>query len=238
MIALHELFGLTPSVLAFCSRLVESGFSVWLPVLGGPVPSDGTLDKFRAAVRICISREIHLFHARRTSPVVTPLRALARHAADSTGAPGVGVVGMCLTGGFAVAMAADARVLAAVAAQPSLPQITPVTPWCARDLGVSPTDLNTVRQRLRAGEVEILVTRFSADGRSPGSRLEGLGHPLPPGVTADVLESGSGNPHGLRAHEHSVLTEAPRHYPRESRAGERLAVTAQRVTAFLDARLA
>ena len=71
--------------------------------------------------RLCINRELRLFAAHQSSPVVDWLRALARDAHAQCGGPGVGAIGMCLTGNFALSMMLDAPVLAPVLAQPSLP---------------------------------------------------------------------------------------------------------------------
>ena len=125
----------------------------------------------------CLSHEIHLFATRRTSPMANSLRALTRHAAQHCGTAGAGVIGMCWTGGFALALAADKSVLGAVAAQPSLPLGTPLTPWCRRSLGMDESDLRMVQDRLATGEVEIYLTRFTDDWISPRERIAALKRP-------------------------------------------------------------
>jgi dienelactone hydrolase len=233
VVLLHEVFGVTPPLLGFGRRLADSGFTVWIPVLVGSAPTSTALQRAGAIRAICVSREIHLLRTRRTSPVVEPLRSLARWIATVHRTRGVGVVGMCLSGGFALAMAADDRVLAAVAAQPSLPLVTPVTPWCRWDVGLAPTDADDIRTRLGAGDVEVYVTRFSDDALSPPERLRAIREQVgSDGLHVDELPSGD-----FRPREHSVLVQAPLGYPEGSPQARRLELTAERVRVFLHRRL-
>ncbi len=78
-------------------------------------------------------------------PVARYLRALARDLNERTPGKGVGVIGMCFTGGFALAAAVDDSVLAPVMSQPSLP--FPLTPAQRRDPGLSEKELQRVVQR-------------------------------------------------------------------------------------------
>ena len=237
VVVIHELPGLTPALLAYAGRLADDGFSVWLPVLYGRVPATTRLDQSYGFARICVSREITTFRSGRTSGVVGPLRALARHAVAVTGARGAGVVGMCFSGGFAIAAAAEEAVLAGVAAQPSLPFPTPFTRGCARDLGLSPSDLDTVRGRIANGDTELYVTRFTADPLSPPERFEAVGELLGrDGVTFDPVDSSPGNAEGFTKKDHSVLAFAPTKHP-DGLAAERLRRTAADVAAFLHGRL-
>jgi dienelactone hydrolase len=229
VIVMHELYGLTPTFAEFCRQLAAGGFCVWMPQLVGAAPSVTAVDKARALGAICVSREMDVLRSGRTSPVVTHLRALAGHVARESGRPAVGVVGMCLSGGFAIAMAADPAVVAAVAAQPTLP----LRPVCGRALGLSADDAGTVRDRLDRAEVEILYTRFARDPLSPRSRLDSTVARLGQrGLSVDEV----GGP-GFRRWDHSVLTVAPEIYGTEGPQGARLAETAARVTGFLRRRL-
>src|ERR1019366_5726423 len=108
---------------AFAAGCETAGFHVYAPILFGE-PDAGNAEEPPSAMRIvslCISREFTILRANRSSPVTDWLRALARLAHDECGGPGVGAIGMCLTGGFALSMALDPIVLAAVLAQPGLP---------------------------------------------------------------------------------------------------------------------
>lgn len=232
VIVIHELLGLTPPIRAFADRLAAH-FRVYLPVLFGPVPADSPLAKGIAATRCCISREVDIFRTGRTSRVVTPLRALAVHLARDR--QPVGVIGMCMSGGFALALAAQAPVAGSVAAQPSLPFATPVTPWCRRDIGLGPTDVGRLAARLGTGETEVRVVRFTADARSPHARVEALLERVgTTGVGVDEIPSGPGT--DFAASAHSVLSAAPTKYP-TGPAAERLDQAAQDVIGFLSRRL-
>jgi dienelactone hydrolase len=215
--------------------VADAGFTVYVPVLAGPATSRTAVHNARAVATVCVSREFVRFATGRTSPIVRWLRALARHIAPDGELSGVGVVGMCFSGGFALAMAADTHVAAAVAAQPSLP-----LPFGIRrrsDLGMDAGDLEVVRQRLRSKAVEILALRFSADRLSPCERFGTLVHRLgPEGVTVDVLDSAPGNDYGFGTKEHSVLTIAPTHEQTEV-GKQRLERAAQSVLDFLKRRL-
>jgi len=233
VILIHELNGMTDQVLTFATRLSAS-FTVCLPILFGAIPVTTRQEKRAATRALCVSKEINTFRTGRTSPVVSELRALAT--AVSTAEPGnVGVVGMCMSGGFALALASSRPVRAAVASQPSLPAA--ITPWHARDLGLSPQDVNEISRRMMANEVEIFYTRFSGDLISPPGRLKAAKQRLgPDGLHFDVIPSGFGSGYGFGCFAHSVLTvEASRHP--SGPAHERLEETARRVESFLHERI-
>src|ERR1700726_2082560 len=121
VIVIHEMPGLHPGVTAFGQRLVDAGYTVYLPSLfGRPGELFGGREVLRSWLRVCVSREFVML-ADRTSPVATWLRALAAKAHAECGGPGVGAIGMCFTGGFALAMAVEPAVLAPVLSQPGTP---------------------------------------------------------------------------------------------------------------------
>ena len=137
------------------------------------------------------------------SPVTVWLRALAKQAHDECGGPGVGAVGMCFTGGFALAMMVDDTVVAPVLSQPSLP--FPVTGKHKRDLGISDSDLQRVKERVDDG-VCVIGLRFTGDKTSPGERFERLRQELGDGFIGVEIDSSKGNPYGHPTNAHSVLT--------------------------------
>jgi dienelactone hydrolase len=204
VIVVHEMPGLHPGVTAFGQRLVDAGYRVYLPSLFGRpgAPFRGS-ELVRSLSRVCVSREFVML-ADRTSPVATWLRALAAQAHAECGGPGVGAVGMCFTGGFALAMAVEPAVLAPVLSQPGLPM--PLTAGKRAALGLDPADLASVKARTSDG-LCVLGLRFSADRGSPPERFAALRAELGENFEAIEIDSSPGNPHGIRKGAHSVLTE-------------------------------
>ena len=76
---------------------------------------------WRKMVHVCISREFRVLAVRQSSPITNWLRALCRSLHAELGGKGVGAIGMCLTGNFALALMVDSAVMAPVLSQPSLP---------------------------------------------------------------------------------------------------------------------
>jgi len=205
VIVISEIPGITPNVADFGRRVAGIGCTAVLPrVFGTPgrPASPGYALKTMSAA--CVSREFSAFALRRTSPITVWLRALARSGHQECGGPGVGVVGMCVTGGFALAMMVDDTVLAPVLSQPSLP--FPVTRSHRRDLGVSDHDLQRAKQRAAEG-VCVLGLRFTHDRFVPAERFQRLRQELGDAFVAVEIDSSPGNPHGHPRIAHSVLTE-------------------------------
>jgi len=119
VVLIQELPGIGPETLRLADRLVAAGYRVILPHLFGPLGRVSMLGNFARV--FCMRREFHLFARQESSPVVDWLRALCRDVRPPADGGGVGVIGMCLTGNFAITLMADDSVLAAVASQPSLP---------------------------------------------------------------------------------------------------------------------
>jgi dienelactone hydrolase len=154
-----------------------------------------------------VAREFAAFATATTPPVVNWLRQLAAMAHDECGGPGVGAVGMCFTGGFALGMMVDERMLAPVLSQPSLPLVVPWRRANASSTGVSESDLALVRERVGRGAC-VLGLRFTNDRLVPAERFEALRRELGDGFVAVEIDSSAGNAHGIATSAHSVLTEA------------------------------
>jgi dienelactone hydrolase len=172
VVVVHEMPGLTAGVVRFGEELVAAGYTVVLPHLFGPVGREfSNGDVMRAFPRICISREFTKLGRGVTTPVAGWLRALARQLHDELGGPGVGALGMCFTGGFALAMMVDDSTVAPVVCQPS----TPFVPGAKRaaDLNLSPADADVVRRRAGEG-CRVLGIRYTSDPL-PGTRFDTLG---------------------------------------------------------------
>jgi dienelactone hydrolase len=128
--------------------------------------------------------------------VVTWLRTLAATAHSECGGPGVGAIGMCLTGGFALAMAVDPAVLAPVVSQPGLP--APLTARKRAAVGLDPADLAQVKARTERG-LGVLGLRFSADRGCPAERFQRLRRELGEAFEAIEVDSSPGNPMAFRS---------------------------------------
>ena len=171
VIVIHEIPGLTPSVIGFGEELVDAGYTVVMPHLfGEPERAKNPLTVASALRQVCVSREFTKLATRQTSPVAGWLRSLARELHAELGGPGVGALGMCFTGGFALAMMVDDSVAAPVLAQPSTPFA--VSPGRSRDLNLSDADLAAVRTRA-AGGCSVLGLRYRSDP-AVGKRFERL----------------------------------------------------------------
>src|SRR5205807_4428050 len=155
VVVIAEVPGITPKVAEFGRRVADIGCTAVLPRLFGEPgrPASGGY-VMQSLAPACISGEFSCFATRKTSPVTVWLRALARQMHTECGGPGVGAVGMCFTGGFALAMMVDEVVLAPVLSQPSSP--FPITKAHRRDLGISDDDLARVKERC-ANEEDLCV---------------------------------------------------------------------------------
>jgi dienelactone hydrolase len=204
VVVIHEIPGITPPVEAFATRVAGEGFTVFLPHLfgtpGKPLTAGYAVGQM---ARACISREFHVLAAGASSPVTDWLRGLCRHAHEACGGPGVGAIGMCLTGNFALALMVDEAVMAPVVSQPSLP--FPVSKAHREGLHLSDADLETVKKRARSG-CGVLGMRFTADPMVPAERFERLRRELGDGFEAIEIDSTRGNPHGIARTAHSVVT--------------------------------
>lgn len=171
VVVIAEIPGITADVVAFAEDVVAQGFTVVLPHLFGDVPSAaGPGAAVRTLAKVCVSGEFNKLRLRETSPVATWLRSLARDLHAELGGPGVGAVGMCFTGGFALAMMVDDAVAAPVLAQPSLPFA--IGRARGADLNLSPEDLAVVKRRAAAG-CQVLGLRY-ADDPAVGTRFDTL----------------------------------------------------------------
>ncbi len=214
VVVISEIPGITPKVADFARRVADIGCTAVLPHMFGVdgkdpmdarVPALGAAATMtRAMVPACISREFTVLATGKSSPVVTWLRALAAQEHQRCGGPGVGAIGMCFTGGFALAMAADDRLIAPVLSQPSLPFA--VSKSRARNIDISAQDLDKVKARCAAGDLTVLGLRFKGDRLSPPQRFRWLSEQLGDAFTAVELPDSSANPDAMGP-PHSVVTE-------------------------------
>lgn len=197
VIVVHEIPGITPAVERFANDVVNAGFTVVMPNLVGTAGQEVS-GKYIASsmLKVCISKEFTNMALQKTSPIISWLRALARSLHAEVGGKGVGAVGMCFSGGFALGMMVDDIMIAPVLSQPSMP----FTVGKARgaDLNLSPDDALVVAQRAADG-CQVLGLRFTQD-KLVGSRFDSLRELLGDAFIAIELPSQSPK-------DHSVLTE-------------------------------
>ncbi len=198
VIIVHELPGLTPKVASFADEVVASGFTVLMPsLLGTPGREFSTGYLAKSAVQLCVSREFTHWALNHTSPIIRWLRALAHELHTELGGNGVGALGMCFSGGFALAMMVEEAVVAPVLSQPSLP-LAILGAARAADLNLSPDDALVVARRAAEG-CQVLGLRFTED-KLVGKRFDTLRELLGNAFLAVELPSNDKS-------DHSVLTE-------------------------------
>jgi len=197
VLVVHEIPGITPRVAQFANEVVDAGFTVVMPSLVG-TPAKGPSGPYiaQSMVKVCVSREFTHLALNQTSPVIGFLRALARSLHLEVGGPGVGAIGMCFSGGFALGMMVDDIMVAPVLSQPSMP--FPVGAARGADLNLSPDDRLAVARRASEG-CQVLGLRFTGD-RAVGTRFESLRELLGDAFIAVELPSS-------KPSDHSVLTE-------------------------------
>ena len=158
VIVMAEMPGISALVARFARKVRDAGFTVWMPVLfgteGGPVTTPLAL---ATIARACVSREFKAFAANASSPVTKWLRALAAHAHPLSGGKGVGAIGMCFTGNFALSMMLEPAMLAPVLSQPSLPMFQ------KGGMHIAPDELARVKERLQREDLTVLAYRFEGD---------------------------------------------------------------------------
>ncbi|MCC6145225.1 MAG: dienelactone hydrolase family protein [Candidatus Hydrogenedentes bacterium] len=230
VVIMHEIPGIIPEVQAFAERVEAEGFTVFLPQLFGEPGkpfSQGYLAQ--SSLRACISREFSLLAARQSSPICEWLRALCRQVHEELGGRGVGALGMCITGNFALALMVDDAVMAPVLSQPSLPLPIGRKRRCA--LHLSDEDLAVAKRRASEG-VGVLGLRFTHDPLCPPERFERLRDELGEEFEGIEIDSSPGNRYGHPRDAHSVLT---RHLV--DKEGEPTRAALDRVLAFFRERL-
>jgi dienelactone hydrolase len=226
VIVMAEMPGIYGLVVDFARRVRDAGFTVWMPHLFGEVgrePTTGYLLKSMA--RTCISREFAAFAANRSSPVVDWLKALSAHAHPLCGGKGVGAIGMCFTGNFALSMMVEPSMLAPVLSQPSLPLAQ------KGGMHISPDDLRCVKDRLDKEDLTVLAYRFDGDKFCQAERFSDYADALGERFQGTVLPDKSASK-ASGAPPHSVVT---RHLIDE--VGEPTRAAVDEILAFYQLRL-
>lgn len=208
VIVMHEMPGISPAVARFARWVREAGFTVYMPSLfgrDGAVP--GADEGGRVFQRACIAREFNVLAGQGSSPVTHWLRGLAKLAHSECGGPGVGAVGMCFTGNFALSMMLEPAMLAGVLSQPSLPLDDPSA------VESTPDELAAVRERLERDDLTVKALRFEGDRFCTAARFATYADALGERFEATVLPDEAANDDVapfFAAHvnaPHSVLTQ-------------------------------
>jgi dienelactone hydrolase len=191
VVIIQELPGIGPETMRLADEFVAHGFEVVLPHLFGPLEKISTAGNL---VRVfCMRKEFHLFENNRASPIVDWLKALCRDVKSEGQHRGVGVIGMCLTGNFAISLMGDESVLAAVSSQPSMPLMK------ASELHMSADEINAVRKRIDA-TAPMHAYRFEGDPMCTAVKYRAIDKAFNhDGVTRVVT-------HTLPGKGHSVIT--------------------------------
>lgn len=175
VIIMHEMPNLHPLVVRFADRVAAAGMTVFCPSLFGE-PGRTPTKPYAVGVMLktlCIRREFNAWATDQSSPMVDWLRALARKAHAECGGRGVGAVGMCFTGGFALAMMTEPAVVAPVLSQPSLPLAAgPGGAKRARSIGASPDEIACAKRRFEKENLSMIGLRFFKDDFVPDERFE------------------------------------------------------------------
>ena len=175
VIVIHEIPGLHPLVVQFADHVAAAGMTVFCPSLfgtpGKPVSRNYAMQSMLGA--ICIRREFHVWSTESSSPIVGWLRALARAAHAECGGKGVGAVGMCFTGGFALAMMTEPSVVAPVLSQPSMP-IAAGSKKRAAGIDASPKEIACAKQRFQDEDLTMIGLRYKSDVLVPDARFDTL----------------------------------------------------------------
>ena len=201
VIVIAEMPGISPYVTRFARWVRDAGFTVYMPSLFG---TDGVLPgtgrTMLTLARACISAEFRAFSANSSSPVTQWLRALAAQAHKECGGKGVGAIGMCFTGNFALSMMLEQSVLAPVMAQPSLPLNNPA------GVAMDPDEVAQIKARMEAEDLTVLAYRFAGDSFCKAERFAAFKAALGDRFVGKVLPDSAANPDAPLKTPHSVVT--------------------------------
>jgi dienelactone hydrolase len=207
VIVIHEIPGLHPLVVRFADRVAAQGMTVFCPSLfGEPGRPSGSAYAARSMFNaLCIRREFNAWSTDRSSPIVDWLRALARQVHGECGGKGVGAVGMCFTGGFALAMMTEPVVVAPVLSQPSLPLIMG-SPRRGAGFDASPAEVACAKLRFETEDLSMIGLRFRGDPFVPDTRFQNLKSAFGDRFEAIELDPKDARPSNNGVPPHSVLT--------------------------------
>ena len=201
VIVMTEMPGISPHVARFARWVRDAGFTVWMPSLfgdpGRPLTMGYTLSSM---FKGCVSAEFRAFASNASSPVTQWLRALAAQAHPICGGKGVGAIGMCFTGNFALSMMLEPAMLAPVLSQPSLPLMNQA------GMHIAPEELKAIKERMDREDLTVLAYRFEGDAFCRGARFAAYEQALGDRFQGRVLPDSAANPDAPMKNPHSVVT--------------------------------
>jgi dienelactone hydrolase len=201
VLVMTEMPGISPHVARFSRWIRDAGFTVYMPSLFGRDGAVPQVEEGRAVFqRACVSAEFRALAANEPRPVIKWLRALARLAHGECGGPGVGAIGMCFTGNFALSMMLESSMLAPVLSQPSLPLDNPA------GIDMSPHELIAVRQRLDRDDLTVMAYRFQGDRFCAAERFAAYSKALGDRFIGRVLPDAAANRDTAPFFEHVVAS--------------------------------
>jgi len=201
VVVMTEMPGISPHVARFARWVRDAGFTVYMPHIFGVDGGVITRGRFlRAFPRACISRQFRAFQANESSPATQWLRALAALAHQECGGKGVGAIGMCFTGNFALSMMLEPAVLAPVLSQPSLPLNDPA------GMHIHPDELAAVKARMEAEDLTVLAYRFEGDKFCKAARFAAYEDALGDRFIGRTFPDSAANPDTPYKNPHSVVT--------------------------------
>ncbi len=165
IVIIQELPGIGQSTLRLADKFIDAGFEVVMPHLFGPIGKTRILGNLARV--FCLRKEFSLFNKNQSSPIVDWLKSLCRSIRSEKNTKGVGVIGMCLTGNFAVSLMADDSVLAAVSSQPAMPLNDPAA------LHMSAKDIAEIKNNIDRN-MPIKAFRFEHDWMSKKAKFDTL----------------------------------------------------------------
>jgi dienelactone hydrolase len=204
VIVMTEMPWISPQVARFARWTRDAGFTVYMPDLfgdaGAPVAGAG-LKMMSTMIGTCIAGQFHAFRSNSSGPIAQWLRALARLAHEEAGGKGVGAIGMCFTGNFALTMMLEPSMLAPVLSQPSLPMNNPA------GMHIAPDELAAVKARMDRENLTVKAYRFEGDSFCRAERFAAYQQALGDRFEGVVLKDSDANPNAALKMPHSVVTQ-------------------------------
>jgi dienelactone hydrolase len=188
VIVMSEMPGISPHVARFARWVREAGFTVYMPSLFGREGAVPGVEEGAGILQLaCVSAEFRAMASNESSPVTKWLRPLARLAHSECGGRGVGAIGMCFTGNFALTMMLEPAMLAPVLSQPSLPLNNPA------GIEIAPEEVKAVRERLEREDLTVMAYRFEGDRFCTAQRFAAYAEALGERFIGRVLPDSAAN---------------------------------------------